>query len=75
MLHMPPPGSSTSPANLVLAFAHATLFSPVLSTLEEALNHDHVPKFVGLMLQMLQKKHLPQSTTTIKWSNTWTRHA
>jgi len=39
--------SSTSPANHI-AFAHAALFSPALSTLEEALCHDCVPEFAGL---------------------------
>jgi len=45
-------GSATA-ADLV-AFAHAALFSPALSTLEEALRRGHVPEFVGLSLQLLQ---------------------
>jgi len=47
-------GSATA-ADLV-AFAHAALFSPVLSTLEEALRCGHVPEFAGLSLQSLQKQ-------------------
>ncbi len=45
---------STTVADLV-AFAHAALFSPALSTLEEALRQGHVPEFAGLSLQSLQK--------------------
>jgi len=56
-------GSATA-ADLV-AFAHAALFSPALSTLEEALHHGHVPEFAGLSLQLLQK-HPPLSDATIK---------
>jgi len=49
----------------LVAFAHAALFSPALSTLEEALCHGHVPKFTGLSLQALQK-HPPLSNATVK---------
>jgi len=34
----------------LIAFAHAALFSPALSTLAKALHHQHVPKFAGLTL-------------------------
>ena len=48
----------------MVAFAHATLFSPALSTLQKALknNYIHIP---GLTLASL-KHHPPQSTATIK---------
>jgi len=39
-----------SPADLV-AFAHVALFSPVLSTLAEALCWGHLTKYAGLTLQ------------------------
>jgi len=56
--------ASANVADLV-AFAHAALFSPALSTLEEALHHQHVPEFAGLSLQSLQQ--YPQlSDATIK---------
>jgi len=42
--------STTSPANLV-AFAHAAMFSPAISTLAEALRRGHLPEFAGLTLQ------------------------
>jgi len=67
----PPPTASTnaalgtaSTADLV-AFAHAALFSPALSTLEEALCQGHLPEFAGLTLASLQK-HPPLSDATIK---------
>jgi len=50
---------STMPADLV-AFAHATLFSPALSTLAKALCQGHLPKFAGLTLKQLCR-HPPQS--------------
>jgi hypothetical protein len=43
-----------SSADLV-AFAHATLFSPPLSTLEKALNNDYLTNFPGLNAQSLRK--------------------
>jgi hypothetical protein len=51
-------------AQIMVAFAHAVLFSPALSTLQKALknNYIHIP---GLMLASL-KCHPPQLTTTIK---------
>jgi len=55
---------SASPADLI-AFAHAALFSPVLSTLAEALHHGHIPEFAGLTLDALQK-YPPQSEAMIK---------
>jgi len=56
--------STASPANLV-AFAHAAMFSPAISTLAEALRCSHLPEFVGLTLQQLLK-HPPQSIAMIK---------
>jgi len=41
---------SATPAELV-AFAHAALFSPTLSTLAKALCRGHLPEFAGLTLQ------------------------
>jgi len=41
---------SASPADLV-AFAHAALFSPALSTLAKALHQGHLTEFAGLTLQ------------------------
>jgi len=41
---------SATPAELV-AFAHAALFSPALSTLAKALRRGHLPEFAGLTLQ------------------------
>jgi hypothetical protein len=43
-----------STAGLV-AFAHATLFSPSLSTLEKALNNGYLTNFPGLNAQSLRK--------------------
>jgi len=56
-------GSATA-ADLV-AFAHAALFSPALSTLEEALRRGHVPEFAGLTLSTL-RKYPPISEAMIK---------
>jgi len=56
-------GSATT-ADMV-AFAHGTLFSPVLSTLEEALWWGHVPKFAGLTLETLCQ-HPPRSIAMLK---------
>jgi len=50
---------STTPAELV-AFAHAALFSPALSTLAKALRRGHLPEFASLTLQRLHQ-HPPQS--------------
>jgi hypothetical protein len=64
MWHITLPSASTthtshhvgkqSTANLV-AFAHATLFSPSLSTLEKALNNGYLTNFPGLNAQSLRK--------------------
>jgi len=40
---------TVKPAKLV-AFAHAAMLSPALSTLAEALQHGYLPEFVGLTL-------------------------
>jgi len=45
---------AASPANLV-AFAHSALFSPVLSTLEKALQQGFLHNFPGLSLPTLRK--------------------
>jgi len=58
---------STSRADLV-AFVHAALFSPALSTLAKALCHGHLPEFVGLMLQCL-RQHPPSPWSCSK--GTW----
>jgi hypothetical protein len=46
-------------AKLVVS-AHATLFSPALSTLENALSHNYLTNFPGLTAQSL-RKHPPRS--------------
>jgi hypothetical protein len=51
------------PANLV-AFAHAALFSPALSTLDMALSKGFLPPFMGLSHQTLHK-YPPHSEATI----------
>jgi len=56
-------GAATT-ADLV-AFAHAAMFSPALSTLEEVLQCGHLPEFAGLMLKHLCQ-HPPQSIAMIK---------
>ena len=55
---------TSSPANLV-AFHHAALFSPTLSTLELALKKGFLPPFPGLTLQALHR-HPPHSVASIK---------
>ena len=45
-------GSPNAPA--LVAFAHAALFSPVLSTLESALLHGYLVNFPGLTLNTLR---------------------
>jgi len=55
---------TAKPAELV-AFAHATMFSPVLSTLAEALQCGHLLNFSGLTLTMLQQ-HPLQSIAMLK---------
>ena len=48
-------GNSATPADLVAAFAHASLFSPIVYTLETALRKGFLPPFPGLTLKTLQK--------------------
>ena len=55
---------SATPAELV-AFAHATLYSPALSTLATALKRGFLPQFLGLTPKSL-RKHPPQSVAMIK---------
>ena len=56
--------ASATPAELV-AFAHATLFSPALSTLDQALQKNFLPNFPGLSRELLCK-YLPHSVPMIK---------
>ncbi len=53
-----------TPAELV-AFAHATLFSPALSTLQTALHKDYLTNFPSLT-ELLLRKHPPQSVAMVK---------
>jgi hypothetical protein len=55
---------SATPAQLV-AFAHATLFSPALSTLKLALNKGYLTNFPGLTAKTL-RKYPPQSFPMVK---------
>lgn len=55
---------TTTPANIV-AFYHAALFSPALSTLQKALTLGYITGIPGLSLETL-KKHPPQSSAMIK---------
>jgi hypothetical protein len=55
---------STRPADLV-AFSHATLFSPPIKTLAEALRKEFIIGFPGLTKESLAK-YPPQSMATIK---------
>jgi hypothetical protein len=55
---------SASPAELV-AFAHATLFSPALSTLHAALKAGYLTNFPGLTTATL-RKYPPRSIAMIK---------
>jgi len=55
---------TATPAELV-TFAHATMFSPALSTLTEAMWCGYLPEFMGLTLEQLQK-YPPQSIPVIK---------
>ncbi|KAI2496142.1 hypothetical protein MHU86_18373 [Fragilaria crotonensis] len=56
--------ASTTPADLV-AFAHATMFSPALSTLKTALDRGYVPDFHGLTTKTLSR-YPPLSVAMIK---------
>jgi hypothetical protein len=55
---------SATPAELV-AFAHATLFSPVLSTLKQALDRGFLPNFMDLTAKALNK-YPPTSVAMVK---------
>jgi len=55
---------SATPANLVV-FAHATMFSPTLSTLTAVLQCSHLPEYASLTLKQLQQ-HSLQSAAMIK---------
>ena len=56
--------ASSKPEDLV-KFAHASLFSPALSTLETAMRKGYLPKIPGLTLQNLSK-YKPTSIATVK---------
>jgi hypothetical protein len=56
-------GSATAPE--LVAFAHAAIFSPALSTLATALDKGYIPNFPGLSSRTLQT-HPPQSAAMIK---------
>jgi hypothetical protein len=49
----------------LVAYSHATLFSPALSTLEHALKKGYVRNFPGLTAKTL-RRHPPQSVATAK---------
>jgi hypothetical protein len=53
-----------TPAQLI-ALAHAALFSPALSTLEEAIQQEYLTNFPGLTTRALCK-HLPQIYAMVK---------
>jgi hypothetical protein len=55
---------SATPAELV-AFAHAALFSPAISTLHAALAKGFIPNFPGLTAKTL-RRYPPQSGPMIK---------
>jgi hypothetical protein len=55
---------SATPAQIV-AFAHAALFSPALSTHEAALQQGYLTNFPGLTTRSL-RKHPPQSYAMVK---------
>ena len=55
---------SATPAELV-TFAHASLFSPALSTLDAALARGFLPTFLGLTTKTL-RRHPPTSIAMIK---------
>jgi hypothetical protein len=55
---------SSKPADLV-AFAHAALWSPALSTLEKALERKYISNIPGLSQQLL-RKYPPNSRATAK---------
>ena len=49
----------------LVAFSHACLWSPVVSTVETALSKDYLPPLPGLDLKRL-RRHTPHSEATIK---------
>jgi hypothetical protein len=55
----------TTTAEQLVEFAHAALFSPVLSTLETALERGYVNGFPGLSVKTL-RKYPPQSAAMVK---------
>ena len=57
--------SDASPANLV-AFYHAALFSPAISTLETAFRQSILPEFAGFTLKLLQRYPPKHSIAMIK---------
>jgi hypothetical protein len=46
-------------------YSHATLFSPAISTLEQALTRGYIRNFPGLTAKTLQR-HPPRSVATAK---------
>lgn len=56
----------------LVAFAHATLFSPTLSTLENALLKGHLTNFPGLSVTSL-RRFPPKSIATVKGHQDQTR--
>jgi len=57
--------NQTKKAAALVAFAHGALFSPALSTLQQALDKNYVNHFPGLTPQTL-RQHPPQSIAMIK---------
>jgi hypothetical protein len=49
----------------LVVYSHATLFSPAISTLEQALKRGYIQNFPGLTTKTLQH-HLPHSIATAK---------
>jgi hypothetical protein len=49
----------------LVVYSHATLFSPAISTLEQALKRGYIRNFPGLTAKTLQC-HLPHSVATAK---------
>lgn len=56
-------GTSSTPT--MVAYSHAALFSPALSTLTQALHKGYISNFPGLTLAAI-KKYPPQSEATSK---------
>jgi len=55
----------THKAAKLLAFAHGTLFSPAITTLQQALCKNYIHNFPGITKKTLHQ-HLPHSIATIK---------